>query len=253
MEQRIFSDILIKFFEKEQWADDFLAGKLYINQAGKFITDENKFRGDNYEGSQVFSCDKPLLVQFTRTDNGETIQLPLQARTPIKQSFEGANKVPIFCASGLNKNNFSKVETNKYELDSNYITYMEQFGKYAVMFSRKEFLDKTHQVLNNLCIACISGDVHYKEYDNKLKHFETIKDQYEQFFCKYISEDRHYDKQYEWRLILCDTNLIDGKNDHYELGIGRLKYATSVINTEILKKGIFSFHEKLTECKSKEI
>lgn len=243
MEQKIFSDILIKFFEQEQWAKDFAEGKLYINQAGKFITEENNFRGDDCEGSHVFSCDKPLLVQFTRTDNGETIQLPLQAQTPIKLSFEGANKVPVFCASGLNKNNFIKVDSNKYKLDSDYVTYMEQFGKYAVLFSRGELLGKMDSILKEQHISALSGDVHYQEYDKEMKQFENSKEQYEQFFCKYISDDREYDKQNEWRLILCDTKLIDNENDHYELNIGKLKYATPVINTEMLKGGIFSIPE----------
>ena len=33
-------------------------------------------------------------------------------------------------------------------------------------------------------------------------------------------------------------------DDHYELNIGKLNYATAVISTEALKKGIFSIHEE---------
>ena len=246
MEERIISDILIKFFEEEQWANDFLAGKLYINEAGKFITEENNFRGDNCEGSQVISYEKPILIQFTRIDNGETIELPLQALTPIKQSFEGANKVPILCASGLNKNNFIKIDSNKYQLDTNFITHMKQFGSHAVIFSRGELLGKIDKMFKEQHISALSGDVHYQEYDKEMKQFENSKEQYEQFFCKYISDGRDYDKQNEWRLILCDTTLIDNENDHLEIDIGALKYAVR-IDVDKLIGGTFTININDTE------
>lgn len=241
MEQRIFSDILIKFFEKEQWAEDFLGGKLYINQAGKFITEENNFRGDDCEGSQVVSFEKPVLIQLTRIDNGETIKLPLLPKTPIKQSFQGANKVPILCASGFNSNNLIKIENNKYQLKQEYLEHMKQFGKYAVMFSRKELLNKIGKVLKGKKITAISDYVYYKEYDTTIKSFSTAIEQYEQFFCKYVSDDRNYKKQNEWRMVLCDTSLIDD-NDHIVLNIEALEYAIKV-NVENLEGGTFSLQE----------
>lgn len=238
----MFSDILIKFFENEQWAKDFLAGKLYINQAGRFIAEENNFRGDDYEGSQVVSFEKPILIQFTRTDNGESIEIPLLPKTPIKQSFQGANKVPILCASGFNSNNLIKIEDNKYQLKQEYIEHMKQFGKHAVMFSRRELLNKIGNVLKEKKITSISDYVHYKEYDTTIKSFNTAIEQYEQFFCKYVSGDRDYKKQNEWRMILCDTSLIDDSNDHIILDIGTLEYAI-IVDVEKLDGGIFSLQE----------
>lgn len=246
MEQRLFSDILIKFFEKESWAEDFLSGKLYINQAGKFITEENCFRGDDCEGSQVVSFMNPILIQFTRIDNEETIKIPLPPQTPIKQSFVGAEKVPVLCASGFNSNNLIKLENNKYQLSSEYLKYMKQFGMYAVLFSRKELLDKIGKVLKEKCISAISGNVHYQEYDTSIKTFATVQERYEQFFCKYISDDRDYYKQNEWRLILCDTALIDKDNDHIVIDIGALQYAVKA-NIENFAGAIMSFHEESEE------
>lgn len=243
MEQRIFSDILIKFFEQEQWADDFLSGKLYINQAGKFITEENNFRGDDCEGCQVVSFEKPILIQFTRTDNGETVKIPLLPQTPIKQSFIGAEKVPVLCASGLNSNNIEKLEDNKYRINSEYMEYMKQFGTHAVIFSRKELLDKLNSVLKVKKIPAISGDMCYQEYDTSIKTFATAKEQYEQFFYKYVSKNRDYKKQNEWRLILCDTALIDKDNDHIVIDIGALKYAAKA-NVENFIEAIMTFHEE---------
>ncbi len=248
MEQRIFSDILIKFFEEEQWADDFLNGKLYINQAGKFITEGNDFRGDDCEGSHVVSFEKPILIQFTRVDNGESIEIPLLPKTPIKQSFEGASKVPVLCASGFNSNNLIKLEDNKYQLSSEYMEYMKQFGMYAVVFSRKELLDKIGKVLKEQCIPAISGDVQYQAYDTSIKTFATAQEQYEQFFCKYVSDSRDYYKQNEWRLILCDTTLINENDDHIVIDIGTLQYAVKA-NIENFTKAIMSFHEESEEKK----
>ena len=246
MEHQIFSDILIKFFEKEQWADDFLAGNLYINEAGKFIKDKNDFRGDEYEGCHVCSFENTILIEFTEINTGNTIKLPLQPKSPIKQTFEGADKVPVLCASGLNANNTVRLEYNKYQINSEYLAYMKQFGLYAVIFSRKELLDKVSSVLRPKSIPVISGDVHYLEYDKTIKSFNTAKEQYEQFFCKYISDDRDYYKQNEWRLILCDTALIDKDNDHIVIDIGALQYAVKA-NIENFAGAIMSFHEEPEE------
>lgn len=240
MEDKIFSLYLIKFFEKEDWANNFLNGKLYINQAGKFINGKDNFRGDEYEGCQVTNFQD---IQFMRLENiakGEAVQFPLAPNSIIKQSFVGVDKVPVFCASGLNKNNFKKIAVNKYQFDPEYITYMKKFGMYAVMFDRMEFLNKVFAKLKD--IPTISDDVRYQNYDTKIKHFETAKEQYEQFFYKYISDDRDYNKQNEWRLVVCDTSLIDKENDHLEIDIGKLQYAQK-IDVEMLVGGIFSIHE----------
>lgn len=244
MEQLIYSNILIKFFEKRKWANSFRKGNLYINEAGKFITEENNFRGDDYEGSHVVSFENTILVQFKNEANGETIQIPLQPKTPIKQSFVGAKKVPIFCAARLNETNFIKIGSDEYKIAEDFISYMEQFGSFAVIFDKRELLNKINKKADILNVPVASGNVQYQNYDNEFKHFENIKEQYEQFFCKYISDDRNYDKQNEWRVLLGDTKLIDNKHDHFELGIGKLKYATQVIETKYLKKGVFHFNAK---------
>lgn len=241
MEQEVFKDFLIKFFEQEQWAKDFVNGNLYINQAGNFITEANNFRGDDSEGHQVTSFTNPILIQFTNIATGEHIKFPLPPRTPIKQNFVGANKVPIFCASKLDRNNLRKIDSNKFQLNSDYIAHMKQFGEYAVIFSRKEFLARVSLSLKEQDIYYIFGDVAYKEYDTEFKHFESNIEQYKQFLCKYISKEREYNRQNEWRLVLCNNELIHDTEDHLELSIVPLKYAIILPTKELT--GIFTVYE----------
>lgn len=246
MEKFIFSDVLIKFFEKEEWADNFLNGKLYINAAKKFILDSNNFRGYEYEGSQVICYSDTIFMRFEHPITGDGVELPLTPTTPIKISFEGAKNVPIWCASGFNDNNVKKIDVDKYVMSSEFITHMKQFGKYAVLFSRREVLRKFPPIIKENRWLMLSDDVKYQKFDTCIKQDLTAKEQFEQFFCKYISNDRDYNKQNEWRLIICNTDLIDDDQDHIEVDIGKLKYARK-IDVNFLENAVIKFSENLEE------
>ena len=235
----VFSDLLIKFFEKEEWATNFLDGNLYMNKAKKFITENNNFRGDEYEGCQVTDIKETIYIKIERPSKDEII-LPLMPTSMVKQSFQGADNV--FCASALNNKIIQEIDKNKYKFNDEYINYMAQFGKYAVVFNKKEFIDKIDFFGKEHNIPFLSGDVEYKPYDERVKKFLTNKEQYEMFFSKYITKERNYDKQNEWRCVLCNTKFIDKEMDHADINIGKFEYAR-MVPIEILAESLIYIQE----------
>ncbi len=219
----------VKTFEKQEYADQFLDGLLYMNTLDYFARlegDENSGRGDRYEG--VDSWLQPNKIQ-------------LQINDVILNSVDLAAPVSIQMHKHLVKNVFcmhaSYIGGNTpYEFDS-----IEEFeealkipkenislGKVSVVITNiEEFFNRMKAAAQKQNVTLKSRLVNYYDPDVFHGHFSE--------------EDAPFNKQNkffhqrEYRIVVGRKNI---GLSAYELNLGSLRDIASEVSIETLNSGI---------------
>ena len=113
----IVNNLAIKIFEQENYAKQFIEGRIYFSAAGRFnnFTDTQR----KYNEGAILINDKKLWI-----DNYELL-------IPYSFSYEEIKQVPIFCCTLLDKSNAMIFDNN---LSYNIPKEHHALGKFAVVF-----------------------------------------------------------------------------------------------------------------------
>ncbi len=206
---------LLKFFEKEDFQNDFLNGKLYMNTLKYFR--ENEFsdiaRTDKFEAIKTHM--KPDLIQIG-TMNISKDECGITTINTTK--YDTWN---ILCLYAL----WKEIEDENILVDEK----NKDFGHYCVcIINVKEFLSRIDKVLVEKNVDCEYMKVNYI---NKNKEYK-IKDE-EVPFTKFDN----FSYQKEFRIVIDTKN---NRDEHYIMEIGDLRDIAFITTIDKINKDIIS-------------
>ena len=210
-----FPNYLFKVCEKEEFIDQLLAGKLYMKESGYFRKLEDGYRGDPFDGR------KPLEIGDTEVyleaEDGERIYLngvPGVFMQNLSFGFSGDDKLPIFCACIMDEKMIDVTGPHSFRIKKEYLNEMKKFGKYVLLISYEEIIDKLNEyVENHNGVAFHAEKVKYtdimSEYQASDLEETSWKKDIEAFFVK----DEKYKYQNEWRILAYANEAVMSANN----------------------------------------
>lgn len=135
-----------------------------MNESGYFRKLEDTYRGDKFDGKCPISLHshKGDFLEFGPEDSTEgRIKIPIESITDFTVGFTGDNKIPMYCCSELSETILQKETDTSLKFRDEFISEMEQFGAYYILFSKIEFLQHMLDYINSNEIDGIWGDVSY--------------------------------------------------------------------------------------------
>ena len=230
----IFSDKLIKFCQKQEYVDDILSGKLFMNELGTFNNVTDSFRNDIYDGYRVQEGDAIARIKW----RGESIRFPI---TKLPMSFVGANKIPVFSAVQLSKNILDEITPGQYKFKKIVLDHMEQFGQYAVIINKTELMNKVEEYANRNNVRIHCGNIRYMDSKNPLPKVDSWEEQIHEFiFVKTTSDGRDYQHQNEWRMAVTYPQVIPEDKNYFQMIVGELEYSIQIPSFEWLRDGVLN-------------
>ncbi|HEH9411617.1 TPA: hypothetical protein SIA28_000160 [Aeromonas salmonicida] len=242
MDSRIM--LLIKIFDKEEYADTFLNnGEIFCQTLEHFKRIEDAgVRGDAYEAvSSWYQPDKVSLVISYKDDAGVEHKLPLMPSDlagPIINQSNKYNHLNLYCMYAVTIPEFSESYTTEEEkvlvaekinsilnerttLDDEVLS----LGKYAVIIHRvNDFIEKVESAAKERNYQCRHKLITYFDQDS----FNGSVNELEAVFRK-----RHcYKHQSEYRFAFATQELAGPKTIH----IGPLGGMAIKVPTEIIKR-----------------
>lgn len=149
------------------------------------------------------------------------IEIPVETITEFVMGFSGDDKIPLFCSTQVDENILIKITDTQWRFKEEFISEMEQFGAYYLLFYKIELQKGLDELAHDIGANWVADKVVYKNiletYDINLMNKDTSSYDYlESFFIK----DNMYRWQNEWRIVLHRDQPIIGKmEDHYEANI----------------------------------
>jgi len=137
MSKTIF--IFIKSFNRKEYAEDFLDGKLFFNRLSYFkgLEDEGSAtRGDKYE--TVVDWRQPEKVKLTISFNGNSFDIKDLA-APFYVQATGLNDMHVFCLYAAHSGNLVDIEVDGSEIIKGKLhipTELSRFGEHAVIITQ---------------------------------------------------------------------------------------------------------------------
>lgn len=244
---------LLKFVEKEKYAEDVMRGSLYMNSLSYFwhvnngepVEASNSDRYDIFEGTYL-SLDK------------EDIGLDKELVNAI-----GPN--PIVRLSGYKYVNLFSTFHAEYNIKSRELSVpkmntMNEFGKFVVVImDEAKFRYRVRRASENLGDDCVFGDVNYHSADDRGKsgygHMLHLIRKDEIDINNLASKNNvlmHYDcfdksdkhaYQREWRICL---NRNNKETTWYRLEIGSLSDIAFIVPAEMLYIALYKWLENIT-------
>ena len=146
-DEKIRMFFLCKFFEKENYALDFLDGRMYANKLSYFKSLEERSqdkRGDRYEGTIIWGQPGVIKIEI----NGHDLSKNLAAPVSMSSNYL-LNEVNVVCMHA----GYIKIINNQSTEDLSQITKQlqippecKEFGQYAVMIKNgQEFFDRVEK------------------------------------------------------------------------------------------------------------
>lgn len=227
---------LLKFFEKKEFAEELLNGKIYMKESGYFRKLEDNYRGDRNDGRRPID----MANQSIFIESLDSERLKLTNIFNFNMGFSGDDKIPIFCASLMDDCILERTSDTSCKFRKEFLDELTKFGRYVSIINYSEFSQKIKlkQQENQDLFMMMSGKVKYSNimqehgFEGMSKEYNTS-EKYMAFFKK----DKSYEWQNEFRLMLLSNNeLIDNKNDSYILDIGKFEYA-NIASTDALATG----------------
>lgn len=197
--------LLMKFFEKEEYAKSFLKGNLYMNSLSYFWENGFEDQRDMLEGLSG-ELKAKFITQFEQEFEKHRI-------TDYMVQYTGYKYCNLFCMTQL------KLNPSENNLQFDWDEQMKKFGKYiAIITDEAEFLKRIDKAMkvNNLNYYC--GDVEYIKVPFKdcisLNSNSLVfhKSSHLQHSTRIVSSLKSrdsfnkYDKfawQKEWRICIC--------------------------------------------------
>lgn len=193
----------IKFFESEEWADQFLAGRLYLNTLGYFKGLESAAtadRGDPTEAVSIWLQPHDVVMTLRIPPlNVETVITEKDLAKPVQVSTTYHEQLHLLCLYAVHTDNPVIGEDGKIR---NFATMQEQLhidprcfdmGKFAVVVASPAlFLERLFAKMRDLGLAATGRLVNY--YDDASFSGEIASSDIE------FSKQKRFSYQREWRL-----------------------------------------------------
>ncbi|ALV21079.1 hypothetical protein [Carnobacterium antarcticum] len=210
---------LIKFIDKE-YLKSFLDGEIYFPLLKTFwdieIKEEDKIRGDIYEGYFSKLLPKGTKVSIKQEENDEWFDFPITdiVQTKLKGEY---GYLPIACFSLIKVEElFLPIKNNKVIINPNIIEELKKIkGKREmVIISKEAFLKKIKNQSEIDGLKNVSKRVDYYNHlkDSNIKEEEFEKGSLEVVFSKRLE----YEYQREFRLLY--DNKIYTENQVLKIG-----------------------------------
>lgn len=211
--------ILFKFGKKEH-LESLQNGLIYFNSVSNYRKDGTAYRGDSWEGATPID---PTSFRINGKDFSDITQ-------SIKKTYEGDEKILMFCASMLNNNNIIKVGES-YKLAKNFREEMEQFGTHVLVFNFYEITHKLSLARKKYKpeFAFRTSPITYRDLSDfssggYFKSYNSTGHLLDSFFVK----SDEYKKQNEWRIILAQGSHIElpiNKDGSFHVSIEKLEHS----------------------------
>ncbi len=219
----------MKFFEKEEYLEDFLNGKLYLNRLSYFINIEEENysnRYDKYESALCWLQPEKMELQLNgHTFNSNDFVEPILIQ---KNASLNLNILSLYAGhsgefKSLSKESLSNFKENLMVNENN-----NSLGTYAaIIYKTKEFIERVKQAVIENKFAMTAGLIDY--YDPV--HHHGFFSEHENIFKKRLE----FKEQQEYRFAI-DTNT---KGDNpLTLEVGQMKDIASECNITDFNKNI---------------
>lgn len=184
MTKRIY--LLIKFFDKEEYADAFIEkGELYCRTLGDFKKiDEEDGRGDKFEAVTDWHQPDQIKLTITYTDNdGVEKTIPIEKLAgPLTIQYNGYDRLNLYCMYAVEVPEFEE----SYEAEEERLAIVEKInrmlkekstlsdevlslGEFAVVvFQVEDFIGRVKKAAQEKHFACWNGLIRY--YDPNTFH-----------------------------------------------------------------------------------
>jgi hypothetical protein len=226
---------LVKFFSKEQHADQFIAGQLYLKRLSYFKKVEEACedgRPDANEAVAFWWQPDEILINLSFGGSGEVEITKNDLAAPVSISFDHHDYLHIFCMTAIYTDGFECID-GKIEYTENEAANLRKqleidkrcfkFGKFAVVTPAVPFLGHVKQAPQTQGYGCKGRLVDY--YDEQLFH------------GKFAEQDIPFKKQkafsYQREFRLCitpktadDTALV--------IDIGDIKHISAKTESSLL-------------------
>ena len=143
---------LAKFFEKKEWADEFLQGKLFLNSLRYFKEIEGKDgRGDDNEGAIFFSLEDSILTLGpTDPGTGDVSEVTITKNdlaAPMSMHPYWYDHINLLCMYACHTGDFQHISDDNINDFRKHIEIPEEcvsLGEYAIIINDgPEFLRRT--------------------------------------------------------------------------------------------------------------
>lgn len=236
-----FQLYLLKFCEKEEYVDDILSGKLYMNASGYFrnLPEENDYRGDPFDGKQPIDVGDTEI--YLEGPDGERLILngvPWASIKNFSSGFSGDDIIPIWCACLMSLELFDQIDDKSFKLKKEYAESLSKFGEYIAIIPLGELQDKLYKFMqNHPGLHLIGKSVKYCDI-NKEYSLDTLNNENADWTIPFFTKDNAYKFQNEWRLIAVHEkkDLLKSPQEHWICDIGPFEYALK-IDTETFING----------------
>ena len=234
-----FSNMIIKFCQKQEYIDDVLSGNIFMSTLEKHNNTDDSYRGDELDGYRAFS---PELYHSARLEwGGVVLPLPIEG---MKISYVGMNKIPVFSCVQVDSNMLDEILPNKFRFKKSAIEHMAQFGDYAVFLSKTEMITKIENYANKNNVRVHCGNVRYIQENTPIPEVKSWEELIEQFvFAKTVSDTRKYNLQNEWRIAITYPQVVNDNDKHIVIDIGKMEYAVQIPSIDWLREGTLGIAE----------
>jgi len=152
----------IKFFQEEKFADQFVAGELYLNTLAYFKSIESESddgRLDSTEAIAHWWQPDDILIKLNMPGIGETEISKKDLAAPVSMSFDYHNYVNLLCLYAMHITGFSVLDGGKIDCSNSSIEELRRqlriderclkFGRYAVVINAVPFMTRLKEVLTS--------------------------------------------------------------------------------------------------------
>ena len=169
---------LVKLFERPEYADQFMAGGLYLNRLSFFKRIENAadlVRGDPYEGTFAWLQPRGLRISMNPPGMGPIEITDQHLTRPVSISMVDHDDLHALCTYAVHSPTFDVRDDGRVELTPELVAELvahrtfddrcREFGQHAVVMHAKPFLDRLASALDERRLGATGRLVEY--YDDE--------------------------------------------------------------------------------------
>lgn len=203
----------IKFFAEESYADQFMAGSLYLNTLAYFKkveTESNDGRMDSTEAIAAWLQPDDITIKFDFPGCGNIVISKKDLAGPVSMTFDHHSYLHLYCLYAVHTSGFEIID-GKIDCAPEDIKNLQQllkidercfnFGKFAIIIPALPFLNQLKESLKIQSYKAIGKLVEY--YDDR--KFHGIIPMPEIPFRK----QERFSYQREWRMSVDTGNQTD--------------------------------------------
>jgi hypothetical protein len=232
---------LIKFFNKEEHADEFIKGNLYLNRLSYFkkLEQSEDGRPDHYEAVTHWWQPHDLIIQLDVPGVGAVELTGKDFATPVSMQIDYHDHLHIFCMYTIRTFGF-EAKDGKFEGSPEEMAVIQdqlaidpevlKFGAHAVVVQAPAFIERAKKALSEQAKANTMNLVEY--YDD-----ETFHGQIETKKVPFMKQKK-FSYQNEFRI--CVDTKQNGDN-HLIIPIGNLADISAKLESSKLHE-VFKFN-----------